>query len=104
MGPIAAHLLIARGDAQWSLVAQDSDDVVPLRALPCQIGRHPGVPVRVIHPTVSLVHAELRGCAAGLELTARTLRRTHPVGSPAISVHARWRFRPARSRSTMRRR
>ncbi len=65
---MAANLLIARGEAQWSLVAQDSEDVVPLRTFPCQIGRHPGVPVRVIHPTVSLVHAELRGCANGLEL------------------------------------
>jgi len=65
---MAANLLIARGEAQWSLAAQDSDDLLPLRSLPCQIGRHPGLPVRVMHPTVSLVHAELRGCGRGLEL------------------------------------
>ncbi|MBW8883653.1 MAG: EAL domain-containing protein [Planctomycetia bacterium] len=65
---MTANPLIARGQAQWSLVAQDSEDVVPLRSLPAQIGRHPGVPVRVIHPTVSLVHAEIRGCGSGLEL------------------------------------
>ncbi len=64
---MAANLL-ARGEAQWSLVAQDSENVMPLRSFPCQIGRHPGVPIRVIHPTVSLVHAELRACASGLEL------------------------------------
>src|SRR5207248_438438 len=68
MRSMAANLLIARGEAHWSLVAQDSEDVVPLRSLPAQIGRHPGVPVRVIHPTVSLVHAELRSAASGLEL------------------------------------
>jgi EAL domain-containing protein (putative c-di-GMP-specific phosphodiesterase class I) len=61
-------LLHARGEGQWSLVAQDKDDVLALRTLPCQIGRHPGVPVRVIHPTVSLVHAELRRHGDGLEL------------------------------------
>src|SRR5947207_15086373 len=68
MRSMAANLLIARGEAHWSLAAQDNEDVVPLRSFPAQIGRHPGVPVRVIHPTVSLVHAELRTCAAGLEL------------------------------------
>jgi EAL domain-containing protein (putative c-di-GMP-specific phosphodiesterase class I) len=68
MRSLAANLLHARGEGQWSLVAQDKDDVVPLRSFPCQIGRHPGVPVRVIHPTVSLVHAELRRHGDGLEL------------------------------------
>src|SRR5437773_8099700 len=68
MRSLPANLLLARGEAQWSLVAQDSEDVVPLRSFPCQIGRHPGASVKVIHPTVSLVHAELRTCAAGLEL------------------------------------
>src|SRR5689334_24615053 len=67
-GRCMAANLLARGEAQWSLVAQDSENVMPLRSFPCQIGRHPGVPVRVIHPTVSLVHAELRGCVNGLEL------------------------------------
>ena len=49
-----------RSDAQWSLVAQDGGDVLPIRALPCVVGRHPGLPVRIVHPTVSLNHAEFR--------------------------------------------
>ncbi len=44
----------------WSLVTHGDGEVLPLRSLPCRIGRQPGLPVRVIHPTVSLVHAELR--------------------------------------------
>jgi EAL domain-containing protein (putative c-di-GMP-specific phosphodiesterase class I) len=68
MRSLAANLLHARGEGQWSLVAQDKDDVLALRSFPAQVGRHPGVPVRVIHPTVSLVHAELRRRAEGLEL------------------------------------
>jgi len=59
MRSFAANLIHAR-EGQWSLAAQDRDDVVPLRGFPCQIGRHPGVPVKIIHPTVSLIHAELR--------------------------------------------
>ena len=68
MRSLAANLLHARGEGQWSLVAQDKDDVLTLRSFPAQVGRHPGVPVRVIHPTVSLVHAELRRKAESLEL------------------------------------
>ena len=59
MGSLAANMLLAKGEGLWSLVAQDTEDVLAIRTLPCQVGRHPGVPVRVIHPTVSLVHAEL---------------------------------------------
>jgi EAL domain-containing protein (putative c-di-GMP-specific phosphodiesterase class I) len=44
----------------WSLVAHGDGDVLPLRTFPCRIGRQPGVPVRIVHPTVSLLHAELR--------------------------------------------
>ena len=33
---------------------------VPLRTFPCQVGRHPGAGIRVVHPTVSLMHAEFR--------------------------------------------
>ena len=58
MRSLAANLLHARGDLQWSLAAQDRDEVIPIRSLPAQIGRHPGVPIRVVHPTVSLVHAD----------------------------------------------
>jgi EAL domain-containing protein (putative c-di-GMP-specific phosphodiesterase class I) len=64
----ASSLLHARLEGQWSLVAQDKNDLIPLRAFPCQIGRHPGVPFRVNHPTVSLVHAELRRSGDCLEL------------------------------------
>src|SRR4051812_16908919 len=69
MRSLAANLMQAR-EGQWSLVAHDRDEVLPLRTLPCQIGRHPGVPVKIIHPTVSLVHAELRkhGHGDALEL------------------------------------
>jgi EAL domain-containing protein (putative c-di-GMP-specific phosphodiesterase class I) len=68
MRPLPTSLLSARGEGQWSLVAQDGGDVLPLKAFPCQVGRHPGVPIRVIHPTVSLVHAELRHKGDALEL------------------------------------
>jgi EAL domain-containing protein (putative c-di-GMP-specific phosphodiesterase class I) len=68
MRSLAANLLHARGEGQWSLVAQDKDDVLSLRSLPAQVGRHPGLQIRVIHPTVSLVHAELRRKNDGLEV------------------------------------
>src|SRR5262245_49457336 len=68
MASLAGNLVLARGEGQWSLAAQDKDDVLPLRTFPSQVGRHPGVPVRVIHPTVSLVHAEFRRGRQGLEL------------------------------------
>lgn len=44
----------------WSLVAHGDGDVLPLRTFPCRIGRQPGLPVRVVHATVSLLHAEVR--------------------------------------------
>ncbi len=47
----------ARG---WSLVAHGDGEVLPLRAFPCRIGRQPGVPIRLVHTSVSLAHAELR--------------------------------------------
>lgn len=68
MPGLASNLLHARLEGQWSLVAQDKNDLIPLRSFPCQIGRHPGVAFRVNHPTVSLVHAELRRSGDGLEL------------------------------------
>jgi EAL domain-containing protein (putative c-di-GMP-specific phosphodiesterase class I) len=52
----------------WSLLAQDTHDVLPVRTFPCQIGRHPTAPIRVMHPTVSLIHAELRWRSNSLEL------------------------------------
>jgi EAL domain-containing protein (putative c-di-GMP-specific phosphodiesterase class I) len=44
----------------WSLVAHGDGDVMPLRTFPCRIGRQPGLPIRIVHPTVSLLHAEMR--------------------------------------------
>lgn len=54
--------LAARADAHWSLVAhgEGEGDGIGLRKLPCQVGRQPGLEVRIVHPTVSLVHAEIR--------------------------------------------
>lgn len=57
-----------RTDSQWSLVAQDKNDEFPLRSFPCQVGRHPTAPIRVLHPTVSSIHAELRRHGDRLEL------------------------------------
>lgn len=51
-------VMLGRSDQQWSLVAHDGGDLLPLREFPCQVGRHPGVPIRIVHPTVSLMHAE----------------------------------------------
>jgi EAL domain-containing protein (putative c-di-GMP-specific phosphodiesterase class I) len=85
---LAANLVHARGDGQWSLAAQDKDDVLPLRSFPCQIGRHPGVPVKVIHPTVSLVHAELRPHGNALELTDLSSRNgTFVNGTRIVQAH-----------------
>jgi EAL domain-containing protein (putative c-di-GMP-specific phosphodiesterase class I) len=69
MRSLAANLVLARGEGQWSLVAQDNEDVLPIRSFPCQIGRHPGAAVRVMHATVSLVHADLKRRGDCLELT-----------------------------------
>lgn len=60
MRPLAANLLSPRAEKHWSLVAHDGGDVLPLGPLPSQVGRHPGVAVRVVQPTVSLIHAEFR--------------------------------------------
>jgi len=54
--------------SEWSLTAQDTHDVLPLAAFPCQIGRHPAAGIRVLHPTVSLIHADLRRHGDNLEL------------------------------------
>lgn len=85
MRSLAANLLHARGEGQWSLVAQDKDDVLTLRSFPAQVGRHPGLPVRVIHPTVSLVHAELRRKADGLELVDLSSRNGTFVNGKRVS-------------------
>ena len=60
MRSLAANLLHVRSDAQWALVAHDGGDVLPIRAFPCGVGRNPGLPIRIVHPTVSLNHAEFR--------------------------------------------
>lgn len=49
---------LSHRELQWSLVANDGGDVFPLRVFPCGVGRHPGIPIRIVHPTVSLTHAE----------------------------------------------
>ncbi len=85
MQSLAANLLHARGEGLWSLVAQDKDDVLTLRSFPAQVGRHPGVPVRVIHPTVSLVHAELRRKVEGLELADLSSRNGTFVNGKRVS-------------------
>jgi EAL domain-containing protein (putative c-di-GMP-specific phosphodiesterase class I) len=86
MRSLAANLLHTRGEGQWSLVAQDKDDVLALRSFPAQVGRHPGVPVRVIHPTVSLVHAELRRRAEGLELVDLSSRNGTFINGKRLST------------------
>ena len=53
----------------WSLVAHGDGDVLPLRTFPCRIGRQPGLPVRLVHATVSLLHAEMRLVDDNLWLT-----------------------------------
>lgn len=60
MRPLAADLLMPRSEKQWSLVAHNGGDVLPLGTLPSQVGRHPGVSIRIVQPTVSLIHAEFR--------------------------------------------
>jgi EAL domain-containing protein (putative c-di-GMP-specific phosphodiesterase class I) len=62
------NLLQAPSEMPWLLLGQDREDVLPLASFPCQIGRHPGAGVRIVHPTVSLLHAELRRRGEGLEL------------------------------------
>jgi EAL domain-containing protein (putative c-di-GMP-specific phosphodiesterase class I) len=56
----SADLMSLKRERQWSLVAHTRGDVLKLGELPCQVGRHPGVGVRIVHPTVSLLHAEFR--------------------------------------------
>jgi EAL domain-containing protein (putative c-di-GMP-specific phosphodiesterase class I) len=56
----------ARAEPQWSLIGHTDGDVLPLRGLPCQVGRQPGLAVRIVHPTVSLVHAEIHQQVGGL--------------------------------------
>jgi EAL domain-containing protein (putative c-di-GMP-specific phosphodiesterase class I) len=59
-------LVLGAKDVQWSLIAHDGGDVLPLRVFPCRIGRDPSADVRIAHPTVSVQHAELKQEADGL--------------------------------------
>jgi EAL domain-containing protein (putative c-di-GMP-specific phosphodiesterase class I) len=52
--------ILSRPARGWSLVAHSGGDVLPLRTFPCRIGRKPGLPLRLVHTTISLLHAELR--------------------------------------------
>lgn len=63
---LSGSLTQLRGEAQWSLMAHDGSDVYPLRTLPCQAGRHPSLPLRIVNPTVSQVHAEFQRRPDGL--------------------------------------
>src|SRR5688572_11253006 len=56
----AVNTLAARVEAPWSLVAHGDGGTHALRKFPCQVGRQPGLDLRIPHPTVSLVHAEIR--------------------------------------------
>ena len=49
----------SRASLGWSLVAQGDGDAIPLRSFPCIVGRQPGLPVRIMHQTVSLCHAQI---------------------------------------------
>jgi EAL domain-containing protein (putative c-di-GMP-specific phosphodiesterase class I) len=64
--PPKLNAAAARVEPQWSLIGHSDGDVIPLRTLPCQVGRQPGLMVRIVHPTVSLVHAEIHQQVAGL--------------------------------------
>ena len=66
MRPLPLTPTHLRGDAQWSLVAKDGGDMLPLPSFPCQVGRHPGAAVRIMHSSVSLAHAEFRWHDCGL--------------------------------------
>ena len=77
----------ARG---WSLVAHSDGEVLPLRAFPCRVGRQPGLPVRLVHTSVSLLHAEMRlvndelvlvdlSSRNGTFINGRRLNGSHPV-------------------------
>ena len=83
---------LTRGETLWSLVAHDGGDVMPLRSFPCAVGRHPGIAVRIVHPTVSLNHAEFRRLGDKLvlaDLSSRNgtfvngqrIKGEHPIGS-----------------------
>jgi len=53
---------------QWCLLAQVGGDVLPLSSFPCLVGRDPAAPIRIVHPTVSIGHAEFRQNECGLIL------------------------------------
>ena len=66
-------------------MAQDTHDVLPVRTFPCQIGRHPTAPIRVMHPTVSTIHAELRRHGDTLELADLSSRNGTFVNGKRVS-------------------
>lgn len=53
---------------QWTLLAQVGGDVLPLSGFPCLVGRDPSAAIRIVHPTVSIGHAEFRQDEHGLTL------------------------------------
>lgn len=68
MATLVNNALGSRTEPQWSLVAHNDGDVLTIRSFPCQVGRQPGLPVRIVHATVSLVHAEIRREGDGLNV------------------------------------
>jgi len=76
----------------WSLAAHDGGDVLPISSFPCRVGRQPGVELKIIHPTVSLSHAEFRqdgdqliladlGSRNGTFVNGQRIAQAHPVSS-----------------------
>jgi EAL domain-containing protein (putative c-di-GMP-specific phosphodiesterase class I) len=51
---------------QWSLLAHAGGDILPLREFPCVVGRDPSCQVRIVHPTISVQHAEFQLGEEGL--------------------------------------
>jgi EAL domain-containing protein (putative c-di-GMP-specific phosphodiesterase class I) len=51
---------------QWALLAHEGGDIVPLRNFPCLVGRDPSAGVRIVHPTVSVSHAQFELTGDGM--------------------------------------
>src|SRR5262245_38378303 len=70
MATLAAHLPTSSTEIPWwSLVANDMHGTLGLLSFPCTVGRDPGARVRIVDPTVSLFHAEIRSLDHELTIT-----------------------------------
>jgi EAL domain-containing protein (putative c-di-GMP-specific phosphodiesterase class I) len=73
---------------QWSLLAHEGGDVLPMRTFPCLVGREPTAEVRIIHPTISLTHAELRlGENGPVVVDLKSTNGTYVNGERVINEH-----------------